>query len=172
MHADSTNFEGLSKEDSYETLLAQLYNLLTDNWVSNLANASSLLWHHFHQQPAPQNEVNWAGFYVLDSSATKLVLAPFQGKVACQEIKIGTGVCGAAAAQRQPQLVKDVHAFEGHIACDGNTQSEVVVPIFDPNTKTVVGVIDIDCEGKNGFDHEDVTYLEKVAAVLAPSLAK
>lgn len=169
MHADSTNFQGLSKEESYEQLLSQLYNLLTNNWVSNLANASSLLWHHFHQQPEPQSLVNWAGFYVTDSTKSKLVLGPFQGKVACQEIKFGSGVCGAAAESLKPQLVKDVHQFKGHIACDGDTNSEIVVPILAKDS--VLGVIDIDCVGINGFDEEDVLYLEKVAALLAPSLA-
>ena len=98
---------------------------------SNTANAASLIWHALHALPSPSNQVNWAGFYVLDpSTPEQLILGPFQGKVACQTIAFGKGVCGAAASSRQTQLVPDVEEFPGHIACDGESRSEIVVPII------------------------------------------
>jgi putative methionine-R-sulfoxide reductase with GAF domain len=101
------------------------------NWVCNLANAASLLWHLYHSQPTPSSSVNWAGFYVLDpKDPTQLILGPFQGKVACQTIRIGKGVCGSVAAKGQTLVVRDVEAFPGHIACDGDSRSEIVVPII------------------------------------------
>jgi len=101
------------------------------NWVCNLANAASLLWHMFHSLPQPSPAVNWAGFYVLDPKDREhqLILGPFQGKVACQTIKIGKGVCGTVAATGDTLLLQDVDAFPGHIACDADSKSEIVVPI-------------------------------------------
>lgn len=97
---------------------------------SNTANAASLIWHAVHALPPPSNRVNWAGFYVSDpTTPNQLILGPFQGKVACQTIAFGKGVCGAAAEKRETQLVPDVEAFPGHIACDGDSRSEVVVPV-------------------------------------------
>ena len=98
---------------------------------SNTANTASLLWHALHSLPAPSNLVNWAGFYRLDPTRPQqLLLGPFQGKVACQTIAFGRGVCGAAAASGKTQLVPDVDKFPGHIACDGDSKSEIVVPII------------------------------------------
>jgi GAF domain-containing protein len=95
-------------------------------------------------------------------------LAPFQGKVACQTIPFGRGVCGAAAATAQTQLVTDVDAFPGHIACDSESKSEIVVPIVVGGEKRrVVGVIDVDCAEKNGFDETDRVWLEKLAELIA-----
>ena len=94
-----------------------------------------------------------------------LVLGPFHGRVACQTVAVGKGVCGAAAASAQTQLVPDVHKFPGHIACDVATRSEIVVPIS--NGGTVVAVIDIDCEQPQGFDEADRKGLESLAALLA-----
>ena len=125
--------------------------------------------------------MNWAGFYVLDHkhassspSQQQLILGPFQGKVACQTIAWGKGVCGTAASTAQTQLVHDVEAFPGHIACDGDSRSEIVVPIValgDGDMKgirgNVVGVIDIDCAEIGGFDDVDREGLEKVAEMLA-----
>lgn len=120
-----------------------------------------------------------AGFYVLDPSSPpshpSLILGPFQGKVACQTIAFGRGVCGTAAASRETQLVPDVDAFPGHIACDGASRSEIVVPItvdvLSPEEsvhveKKVVGIIDIDCAEVNGFDEMDRRYLEELAGLL------
>lgn len=159
---------GLSRIESYELIISQLEGLLVSNWVANLANASALLWQHFHNLPEPHKSVNWAGFYTRARNDDLLVLGPFQGKVACQEIKVGAGVCGTAASEKRTQIVRDVHEFPGHIACDGDTNSEIVVPIL--NNGDVVGVLDIDCLALNGFDKVDGEYLEKFASLLAPSL--
>lgn len=98
---------------------------------SNLANTASLLWHALHALPSPSNQVNWAGFYVLDQKKPRqLILGPFHGKVACQTIAFGRGVCGAAAQTGETQLVPDVDKFPGHIACDSASKSEIVVPII------------------------------------------
>jgi len=104
---------------------------------SNLANTSSLLYHALHSLPSPSNATNWAGFYVLDRSASstsrkqqQLILGPFHGHVACQTIAVGRGVCGAAAASKVTQLVADVEQFPGHIACDSRSKSEIVVPVL------------------------------------------
>lgn len=106
---------------------------LTDPTQSNLANTASLLWHLYHSLPSPSTSVNWSGFYVLDPSdptRQRLILGPFQGKVACQTIQFGRGVCGASAAGAKTVLVPDVDEFPGHIACDGDSRSEIVVPII------------------------------------------
>lgn len=109
---------------------------------SNLANVASLLWHGYAALPEPSSAVNWAGFYVRDDlfpptrsnsvsgDNKKLLLGPFQGKPACQEIKFGRGVCGTAALRKETVLVADVHEFPGHIACDADSRSEIVVPIL------------------------------------------
>lgn len=98
---------------------------------SNLSNAASLLWHAYHSLPSPSRAVNWAGFYFVDpSSPSQLILGPFQGQVACQTIAFGKGVCGRAAQTGITQLVEDVEKFPGHIACDGASKSEIVVPIL------------------------------------------
>ncbi|KXH30685.1 GAF domain-containing protein [Colletotrichum nymphaeae SA-01] len=190
VHADASNFaNGVTKEEAYEQVLMQAEGLLDGqrNWkltssflnlYSNLANTASLLWHAYHSLPAPSNAVNWAGFYVLDpassssSTTTKqsLILGPFMGKVACQQIPFGRGVCGAAAATRQTQLVADVDAFPGHIACDGDSKSEVVVPIVikdKEGEEKLVAIIDVDCAEKDGFDEVDRVWLERLAGLLA-----
>ncbi|GAB0133274.1 hypothetical protein EsDP_00001686 [Epichloe bromicola] len=113
------------------------------------------------------------GFYVLDPSSTKaqLILGPFQGKVACQTIQFGKGVCGAAAASQETQLVANVDKFPGHIACDGDSKSEIVVPILaeKDGEKKVVAIIDVDCAVENGFDELDRKYLEELASLLGKS---
>ncbi|KAF4785973.1 GAF domain-containing protein [Colletotrichum scovillei] len=182
VHADASNFaNGVTKEEAYEQVLMQAEGLLDGqrNWVANLANTASLLWHAYHSLPAPSNAVNWAGFYVLDpasssssSTTTKqsLILGPFMGKVACQQIPFGRGVCGAAAATRQTQLVADVDAFPGHIACDGDSKSEVVVPIVikdKEGEEKLVAIIDVDCAERDGFDEVDRVWLERLAGLLA-----
>ena len=158
----------MSKQDAYDQLLEGMKGLVEDqrNWVCNTANASSLLWHLFHALPAPSSSVNWSGFYVLDpKNPEQLVLGPFHGKVACQTIAIGKGVCGTVASTGETLLLKDVEAFPGHIACDSESKSEVVVPIVSDGK--VVAVIDIDCAEEAGFDEVDQTNLEVLAAILA-----
>lgn len=170
VHADASNFaKGVTKVEAYEQVLLHAEGLFHEqrNWVCNLSNAASLLWHALHSLAAPSNAVNWAGFYVLDPLAPgQLILGPFQGKVACQTIRFGRGVCGAAAATAETQLVRNVDAFPGHIACDGDSKSEIVVPIVAQGGK-VVAIIDIDCTVLDGFDEVDQQWLEKLAALLA-----
>ncbi|KAI0528121.1 GAF domain-like protein [Xylaria bambusicola] len=177
VHADASNFaEGVTKEQAYEQVLLQAEGLFDGqrNWVCNLANAASLLWHAYKSLPSPSNQVNWAGFYTLDPLKTEkpqLILGPFQGKVACQTILFGRGVCGAAASTQTTQLVPDVEKFPGHIACDGDSKSEIVVPIFadEGDSRKVVAIIDIDCADFNGFDEVDKKYLEQLAELLGRS---
>lgn len=127
--------------------------------IANLANAAALLW-----DALP--EINWAGFYLLEGD--KLVLGPFQGRVACVEIPVGRGVCGTAAAADRTQLVPDVHAFPGHIACDSASNSEIVVPLRK-NGK-VIGVLDIDSPKYNRFTEDDRAGIEIFAMILQTSL--
>lgn len=162
-HADFTNFQSHDRKEALEQLL-QHYQVLStdqDNWVCNLANASSLLWHAYHSMRVP---VNWAGFYVTKGD-DELLLGPFQGKVACQSIKFGKGVCGKAAAVQATQIVKDVNQAPDHIACDGETKSEIVVPIVK-NGKTVA-VIDIDCLVYEAFGPPDQLLLEQLASLIS-----
>ncbi|KAF6839559.1 gaf domain nucleotide-binding protein [Colletotrichum plurivorum] len=164
VHADASNFaSGVTKEQAYEQVLLQAEGLF------NLSNVASLLWHAYHSLPSPSSSVNWSGFYVLDPKSTpakpSLILGPFQGKVACQTIPFGRGVCGAAASTRETQLVPDVDAFPGHIACDGDSRSEIVVPIVSGGK--LVAIIDVDCAEVNGFDDVDRVWLEKLAVLLA-----
>ncbi|KAK0643101.1 GAF domain-like protein [Cercophora newfieldiana] len=174
VHADASNFaSGVTKKEAYEQVLLQAEGLFYEqrNWVCNLSNASSLLWHAYKSLASPSNAVNWAGFYTFDPlsapSKPQLILGPFQGKVACQTIAFSRGVCGAAAASKETQLVPDVDAFPGHIPCDGDSRSEVVVPIVVDNK--VVAIIDVDCAEKNGFDDTDRVWLEKLADLIGKS---
>ena len=143
----------MTKTPIYESTNAQITALLqmeTDA-IANMANVAAVL---FNNLP----DLNWAGFYILRGE--ELVLGPFQGKPACVRIKIGRGVCGTAAQTGQTQVVKDVHEFPGHIACDSASKSELVIPIF--KGKQLWGVLDIDSPIANRFDKEDQQYLEKV----------
>lgn len=176
VHADASNFqEGVTKEQAYEQVLLQAEGLFDGqrNWVCNLANAASLLWHAYKSLPSPSSQVNWAGFYTLDTAAPaskpQLILGPFQGKVACQTIRFGRGVCGTSASTQSTQLVPDVEQFPGHIACDGDSKSEIVVPILvgEGDARRLVAIIDIDCAEVNGFDEVDKAALEKLADLLA-----
>lgn len=124
--------------------------------VANMANIAALLWEYLP-------DVNWTGFYrVVDGG---LVLGPFQGKAACIRIPFGTGVCGTAAQSGNTQLVADVHAFPGHIACDAISASELVVPVKRGNK--VIAVIDLDSPSLNRFDAEDAKGVELLAGIIA-----
>ena len=145
------------KEAMY-ALLAEQLKALTDgesNPIPNLANASSLIFYAL-------KDINWAGFYLLDK--TTLVLGPFQGKTACIRIPLWRGVCGTAAAKDEIQLVADVHAFPGHIACDSASNAEIVLPIHQ-NGK-VVGVLDIDSPVFDRFDETDKAGLQTLVTIL------
>ncbi len=158
MSFELTTAEGLGREQMYATLHAQLQGLLAgerDPWA-NLANAAALI-------GALLPDLNWAGFYLLRGG--ELVVGPFQGKPACVRIAIGRGVCGAAVATRQTQLVRDVHAFPDHIACDAASNSELVVPIVAG--RRLVGVIDLDSPRLARFDETDARQMEQAAAMIA-----
>ncbi|WP_411953660.1 GAF domain-containing protein [Alkalibacillus sp. S2W] len=150
-----------TKSQSYEQLLKQLDSLLEgeDSVTANLANASALLNQFL-------DNVNWVGFYTMNHG--ELVLGPFQGLPACVKIPNGKGVCGTATKERATQLVPDVHQFPGHIACDAQSQSEIVVPII-VNDK-IFGVLDIDAPIKERFDETDHHYLEQFVETLKKHL--
>lgn len=127
--------------------------------ISNLANASALLWQTLE-------DINWAGFYLLENDT--LLLGPFQGKPACTRIPVGKGVCGAAAKERKTQLVANVHAFPGHIACDCASNSEIVIPIY--KNGALFGVLDIDSPSLNRFSEADKEALEEFVKTLEKTL--
>lgn len=145
----------------YAVLCAQLEALIRDvpYPTANLANASALLWQHL-------NRINWAGFYLREGD--KLILGPFQGKPACIEIPMGRGVCGTAAAKNETVRVPDVHQFPGHIACDGASNSEIVIPLR--KNGQVLGVLDIDSPDFDRFSQADQQGLEAIAEILSNSL--
>ncbi len=151
-----------AKRDLYRDLSSALESLTADepDAIANMANASALL-----MQYLP--DLNWAGFYrVVDDV---LVLGPFQGKAACIRIAMGKGVCGTAAATRTTQLVADVHAFPGHIACDADSRAELVVPIVVGDR--LVGVLDLDSPVQGRFDEDDRAGCEALMAVLGSRIA-
>jgi GAF domain-containing protein len=130
------------------------------SFLATLANTSALLFERL-------TEVNWAGFYLLEGET--LVLGPFQGKLACVRIPVGRGVCGTAVATNQVQRVEDVHAFDGHIACDAASNSEIVLPLVVKNQ--IIGVLDIDSTAFSRFTSEDEQGLRELAANLENVLA-
>ncbi len=146
-----------SKREHYADLATQARGLLAGerDLIANAANFSALV---YHSLP----ELNWAGFYLFNGS--ELVVGPFQGKPACIRIALGRGVCGTAAQRRETQLVRDVHAFDGHIACDTASQSEIVVPLVRPDG-SLLGVWDVDSPQVARFDEEDRAGMEALCAV-------
>lgn len=145
------------KPEAYRQLLdaAEALTAGEPDGVANMANVAALLWDFLP-------DLNWAGFYRMVGG--ELVLGPFMGRPACIRIPLGKGVCGAAAAQAESQLVADVHAFPGHIACDAVTNSELVVPVLREGV--VVAVIDLDSPSRARFDTEDQAGIEALAAML------
>ena len=142
----------------YRELVAQARALTTGepDRVANAANIAALVF-----QALPR--INWAGFYFLQGEV--LVLGPFQGKPACVRIPVGKGVCGTAVAEARSQRVEDVHAFPGHIACDADSRSEVVVPLRD-EAGAIIGVLDIDSPEPARFDAADLAGVEALAAAV------
>lgn len=125
------------------------------NLVARMATVSNILHHAF-------DHYFWTGFYVVDpEKPEELVIGPYQGTLGCLRIPLGKGVCGAAAATRETQLVEDVHAFPGHIACDARSESEIVVPVFD-KTGALIAVFDVDSDKKAMFDAADRDGLEAI----------
>lgn len=153
----STLPAGLSKTALYAELVEQARGLLADETdrIANAANFSALV---YHALP----DLNWAGFYFFDG--TELVVGPFQGKPACVRIALGRGVCGTAAQTRTTQLVRDVHDFPGHIACDAASQSEIVVPLYGRDDR-LIGVWDVDSPRLARFDDEDQAGMEALCRV-------
>jgi L-methionine (R)-S-oxide reductase len=149
---------GQPKPEFYRELLAAADSLTAGepDAVANMANVAALIW-----QLVP--ELNWAGFY--RAIGNELVLGPFCGRPACIRIPFGTGVCGTAAASGESQLVADVHAFPGHIACDAASRSELVVPVVRKGA--VIAVVDLDSPREGRFDAEDLAGLEALAALLS-----
>jgi len=152
-----------AKQAMYDDLRSQLTGLVHGerDWIANTANASSLV---FNTMPG----LNWAGFYFMQGPE-ELVLGPFQGKPACIRIKMGRGVCGTTVEKRETILVPDVHAFPGHIACDANSRSELVVPIFGKSGE-VIGVFDLDSPLVNRFDAVDAEGIQSLVRILEQTL--
>jgi len=151
----------VAKPELYQELRSRVAALLDGerDWLANLANAAAEVY-------AWLPGLNWAGFYLMRGG--ELVLGPFQGRPACVRIAMGRGVCGTAAATRTTQVVADVHAFPGHIACDPRSRSEIVVPIVIPVAQRVVGVLDLDADRPGRFDDEDRAGLEGLVADILP----
>jgi L-methionine (R)-S-oxide reductase len=142
-----------SKQERYEQLLSQIISLLQDepNRIANMANVVAALKQTFVYY-------SWVGFYLLEESTHELVLGPFQGKIACTRIALGKGVCGTSFKKKETLVVPDVNQFPGHIFCDGDSKSEIVVPIIKNNVG--FGVLDVDSHDVNSFDDVDKKYLE------------
>ncbi|MBS4036358.1 MAG: GAF domain-containing protein [Ignavibacterium sp.] len=148
-------------EEQYQLLFKQVKSLLdkNDSIISNLSNCTAALKQTF-------NKISWVGFYLYDG--TELYLGPFQGKVACTKIQIGKGVCGTSAMNRETIIVPDVYKFPGHIACDVESRSEIVVPIIK-NDK-LYGVLDLDSASLSAFNQTDKKYLEEIVDFLAKEI--
>ncbi len=148
----------MSKEQDYQLLVKQAQALIDteSDYIANAANLSALMFNSL-------DKLNWAGFYFVKNN--QLVLGPFQGQVACVRIAIGKGVCGAAVSTGEIQCVADVHQFEGHIACDAASNSEIVLPIYSQGK--VIAVLDIDSPITDRFDDIDQQYLAEIAELYA-----
>ena len=151
----------LSEEEKYRLLVSQVKSLLSkeDNLISNLSNLTAAVKDTF-------DKVSWVGFYLFDGD--KLYLGPFQGKVACTNIEIGKGVCGTSAAKRETIIVPDVNKFPGHIFCDSNSKSEIVVPLIKDSI--LLGVLDLDSHEYNSFGDIDKKYLEEICKFLCDEI--
>jgi L-methionine (R)-S-oxide reductase len=147
----------MSTHSQYAELTRTLNALLEGerDWIANLANTSALLWQEL-------SDINWVGFYLLQGN--ELVLGPFQGKPACVRISIGKGVCGTAARERKSIVVPNVHEFDGHIACDTASNSELVVPLI--KNDRLLGVLDIDSPRLARFREVDRVAMENVATIV------
>ena len=157
----ATSIQAANKADFYAELAEQARGLLHGerDRIANAANFVALVYHALPR-------LNWAGFYFFDGN--ELVVGPFQGQPACIRIALGAGVCGTAAATGQTQIVRDVNAFNGHIACDSASRSEIVVPLFDG--QRLIGVWDVDSSDLARFDDEDRIGMERLAQLFLDSL--
>lgn len=160
--SESLNIDlNLSDEEKYKVLLPQIENLISneDSILSNLSNITAVLKEAFPK-------ISWVGFYLFKDD--KLHLGPFQGKLACTQIKMGSGVCGTAASKNETVLVENVHDFPGHIACDSGSNSEIVIPIS--SNGQIFGVLDLDSYEHSAFNKTDKIYLEKIVEILSIKL--
>ena len=148
-----------SKEQKYNFINAKMRGLVSteDDFIANMANAAALLWN-------TMEDINWSGFYRWDDEKKELVLWPFCGLPACTRLKGGKGVCNAAVIKGETVVVENVHDFEGHIACDGASNSEIVVPMIKDGR--ILGVLDIDSPKIARFDESDRKGLEKLVDTL------
>ena len=154
----------LSLEEKYQNLIPQLKCLLSpdDELITNLANCTAALKQTFEK-------ISWVGFYLYNGK--ELYLGPFQGKVACSIIKIGKGVCGAAAEKKETIIVPDVNKFPGHIYCDADSKSEIVIPLIKRDG-SLFGVLDLDSYDLNSFNETDKKYLEEICNFLTEEIIK
>lgn len=147
------------KAERYAAVAAEIASVLEGepNRVARMATVASMLASAF-------DHYFWTGFYVVDEAkGDELVVGPYQGTLGCMRIAFGRGVCGTAAARRETQVVEDVHAFPGHIACDSRSASEIVVPVFDAGGR-LIAVFDVDSETPAAFDAVDRDWLERILA--------
>ena len=142
-----------TKGEKFESLIPRIESLIEeeDNFIANVSNITSVLKNSFE-------EYSWVGFYFVDKRNGELVLGPFQGKAACTRISVGKGVCGSAIERKQTIVVEDVNEFPGHIFCDPEARSEIVIPII--KNCSVIAVLDIDSDRCSAFDNLDKVYLE------------
>ncbi|MBI4428729.1 MAG: GAF domain-containing protein [Ignavibacteriales bacterium] len=152
------SIKSLNKEERYEEILPQIESLINGeaDFIANLANVAAAL------KLAFKDEISWVGFYLAKSG--ELVLGPFQGKPACVRIQMGRGVCGTAAKEKRTVIVPDVSKFPGHIYCDPDSKSEIVVPLM--RNGEVLGVLDVDSSSLGAFDETDMRHLERVADMI------
>lgn len=154
---DISIFKEMNTEEKYENMVTMLEGLVSgdENPITKLSNASALI-------NAFVERINWCGFYLVEGE--DLILGPFQGMPACTKIKYGNGVCGTALKERKTMRIENVHCFEGHIACDSASNSELVIPIIKDNK--VYGVLDVDSPEIGRFTELDQCYLEKCVEIL------
>ena len=160
--AMSTAEPGETKADAYVRVGKEIAAIVAGetSHTARYATAACLLAHNFGPR------FFWTGFYIVDPhKPTELVVGPYQGTLGCLRIPFGRGVCGVAAQSGETQLVADVHAFPGHIACDSRSQSEIVVPVVDPDGK-IAAVLDVDSDQPDAFDADDQAGLEAICASL------
>ena len=152
----------MDKIEAYKTVAAEIESVIAGepNLIARYATTSCLLAEMFRPR------FFWTGFYLVDPDKPKeLIIGPYQGTLGCLRIPFGRGVCGAVAASGESLIVPDVHAFEGHIACDSATNSEIVVPVFDQHG-TLAAVLDVDSTEPDAFDEQDRLGLERICASL------
>lgn len=153
--------KSLSLEEQYALIVKQIKSLLSkdDKQLSNLANLTAVLFNSF-------DKISWAGFYLFDGE--KLFLGPFQGKTACTQIEMGKGVCGTAAQKQSTIIVDDVAKFPGHIYCDPDSKSEIVLPVY--SNGNLFGVLDLDSNQLAAFNEIDKKYLEEICTFLSENI--